>query len=74
MEAAHGGLSQNIYAGIAMGAESMAPARTQHQPRSTNTNTNTSQIGPKNEKFLNFRPFPLKAVITHVMVIDSAHL
>ena len=37
MEAAHGALSQNILAGIAMGAESMAPARTQHQPRSTNT-------------------------------------
>ena len=28
MEAAHAGLPQNIYAGIAMGVESMAPART----------------------------------------------
>ena len=27
MEAAHAGLPQNIYAGIAIGAESMAPAR-----------------------------------------------
>ena len=32
MEAAHAGLPQTISAGIAMGAESMAPAQTQ-QPR-----------------------------------------